>query len=173
MTICEPGVYLCRTINVLISDICINMKHRKYFASMISNSDLIGWVIRIGPDRAYPLHFTRPQLVLLPVLLPVLLLLPVLCVYETGFEWRALFIMLTLMIDCWNITMKQHYVNVNYHKHGCIWYIYMLPIHLTLPQLYYIWGMELGRNPFLFCIWALSFEIIKFQPLILYIFVSL
>ncbi len=86
MTICEPGVYLCRTINVLISDICINMKHRKYFASMISNSDLIGWVIRIGPDRAYPLHFTRPQLVLLPVLLPVLLLLPVLCVYETGFE---------------------------------------------------------------------------------------
>ncbi len=28
--------------------------------------------IRIGPDRAYPLHFTHPQL-LLPVLLPVLL----------------------------------------------------------------------------------------------------
>ncbi len=24
--------------------------------------------IRIGPDRAYPLHFTRPQLLLLPVL---------------------------------------------------------------------------------------------------------
>ena len=56
--------------------------------------------------------------------------------------------------------MKQHYVNVNDHKHGCIWYIYMLPIHLTLL------GMELGRNPFLFCIWALSLEIIKFQPLI-------
>ncbi len=36
-------------------------------------------VIRIGPDRAYPLHFTRPQLLLLlPVLLPVLLLLPLL-----------------------------------------------------------------------------------------------
>ena len=30
-------------------------------------------LIRIGPDRAYPLHFTRPQLLLLPVLLPVLL----------------------------------------------------------------------------------------------------
>ncbi len=32
-------------------------------------------LIRIGPDRAYPLHFTRPQLLLLlllPVLLPLL-----------------------------------------------------------------------------------------------------
>ncbi len=36
--------------------------------------------IRIGPDRAYPLHFTRPQLLLL-LLLPVLLL-PLLCVCE-------------------------------------------------------------------------------------------
>ncbi len=44
-------------------------------------------IIRTGPDRAYPLHFTRPQLLLLPVLLPVLLLpvLPLLCVRETGF----------------------------------------------------------------------------------------
>ncbi len=39
-------------------------------------------LIRIGPDRAYPLHFTRPQL-LLPVL-PVLL--PLLCVCEITFE---------------------------------------------------------------------------------------
>ncbi len=30
-------------------------------------------VFRIGPDRAYPLHFTRPQL-LLPVLLLLLLI---------------------------------------------------------------------------------------------------
>ncbi len=28
--------------------------------------------------------------------------------------------------------------------------------------------MELRRNPFLSCIWALSFKIIKFQPLILF-----
>ena len=26
-------------------------------------------IFRIGPDRAYPLHFTRPQLLLLPLLL--------------------------------------------------------------------------------------------------------
>ncbi len=32
---------------------------------------LVTLSIRIGPDRAYPLHFTRPQL-LLPVLLPLL-----------------------------------------------------------------------------------------------------
>ncbi len=53
--------------------------------------------IRIGPDRAYPLHFTHPQLLLLPVLLPVL---------------------------------------------------------------------KLGWNLFLLVFWALSFEMITFQPLI-------
>ncbi len=57
--------------------------------------------IRIGPDRAYPLHFTRPQLLLLlPVLLPV----------------------------------------------------------------------KLGWNLFLLVFWALSFEMIAFQPLICFDF---
>ena len=59
----------------------------------------VGWLlgifkpksIRIGPDRAYPLHFTHPQLLLL--LLPVL---PLLCVCETGFELRGV----------WSITDK-------------------------------------------------------------------
>ncbi len=33
--------------------------------------------IRIGPDRAYPLHFTHPQLLLLPLLLlPMFSLVP-------------------------------------------------------------------------------------------------
>ncbi len=67
--------------------------------------------IRIGPDRAYPLHFTRLQLLLL---LPVLLLLPSLCV---------------LSLLC-------------------------------------ISGMKLGWNLFLLVFWALSFEMITFQPLI-------
>ncbi len=50
-------------------------------------NSLIG-IFRIGPDRAYPLHFTRPQLLLLlllPVLLPVLLLLPLLCVCDRAY----------------------------------------------------------------------------------------
>ncbi len=29
-------------------------------------------IIRIGPDRAYPLHFTHPELLLLPVFLSLL-----------------------------------------------------------------------------------------------------
>ncbi len=36
-------------------------------------------LIWIGPDRAYPLHFTLPQL----------LLLQLLCIIETGFGWRG------------------------------------------------------------------------------------
>ena len=63
-------------------------------------------IFRIGPDRAHPLHFTRPQL-LLPVLLPVLFL-SLLCIS----------------------------------------------------------GMKLGWNLFLLVFWALSFEMITFQPLI-------
>ncbi len=43
-------------------------------------------IFRIGPDRAYPLHFTRPQL-----LLPVLLLLPflsLLCISGMKLGWN-------------------------------------------------------------------------------------
>ncbi len=60
-------------------------------------------IFRIGPDRAHPLHFTRPQLMLTVLLLPVLL---------------------------------------------CIS------------------GMKLVWNLFLLVFWALSFEMITFQPLI-------
>ena len=70
------------------------------------------YFIRIGPDKAYPLHFTHPQLLLL---LP---LLPLLCVCE-----------MFLSLLC-------------------------------------ISGMELGWNLFLLVFWALSFEMITFQPLI-------
>ncbi len=45
--------------------------------------DLLGVVIRIGPDRAYPLHFTHPQLLLLPVLL-----LPVMMEDQIGGEQK-------------------------------------------------------------------------------------
>ncbi len=69
-------------------------------------SDLKSVFIRIGPDRAYPLHFTRPQL-----LLPVLPLLPLLCVLETGLRLR-------------NEIGKES--------------IWILLIHFTLPQLHYI-----------------------------------
>ena len=41
--------------------------------------------IMIGPDRAYPLHFTRPQMLLL---LPVL---PLLCVCELNVSVIALY----------------------------------------------------------------------------------
>ncbi len=40
------------------------------------------------------------------------------------------------------------------------------PLHFTLPQL-------LQLLPFLFCIWALSFEIIKLQPLIILAFCTI
>ncbi len=67
---------------------CIMYYDMKYLKPLKNNVIILispGHNIRIGPDRAYPLHFTRPQLLLLPVLLPVLLL-PLLCVCETGFE---------------------------------------------------------------------------------------
>ncbi len=35
-----------------------------------------------------------------------------------------------------------------------------------MKSLFYILGMELEKNPFLFCILTLCFEMIKFQPVI-------
>ncbi len=49
--------------------------------------DIISTLIfRIGPDRAYPLHFTPSQLLLLLQLLQLPQLLQLLCVFETGYS---------------------------------------------------------------------------------------
>ncbi len=91
---------------------------------------VISTVIRIGPDRAYPLHFTRPQLLLLlPVLLPVLL--PLLTFEEFFFAIRCSF----LQLNCHRITLIRIGPDRAY------------PLYFTHPQLlllpllfFYIFG---------------------------------
>ena len=51
---------------------------------IVKDSKSFPYVVRIGPDRAYPLHFTHPQLLLLLLLLPVLPLLY--CTWALSFE---------------------------------------------------------------------------------------
>ncbi len=107
---------------------------------------IVNAFIRIGPDRAYPLHFTRPQLLLLLLLLPVLPVLRFFSVFGPYplklsnfffFTFRKLFLWnnvwkmnFAVVWICWNVCMytqnlDQDYFNIKNLGQSIVKWLYM------------------------------------------------